>query len=83
LVAIIPFWALIRTKAGVQSAIMGMNAAVVGLLGATFYDPVLTSSISSSTDAAFLAGVFCLLSFWKLPPWLVVAAGAGLGQIIF
>ncbi|WP_231505682.1 chromate efflux transporter [Bacillus sp. EB01] len=83
LVAIIPFWGLIRTKAGVQSAIMGMNAAVVGLLGAAFYDPVLTSSISSSTDAAFLAGAFCLLSFWKLPPWLVVAAGAGIGQIIF
>jgi chromate transporter len=83
LVAIIPFWVLIRTKTGVQSAIMGMNAAVVGLLGAAFYDPVLTSSISSATDAAFLAGIFCLLAFWKLPPWLVVAAGASLGQIIF
>ena len=60
---------------------MGVNAAVVGLLLAAFYDPVWTGAIVEPEDFALAAGAFALLAFWKAPPWLVVlltTAAAGL-----
>jgi chromate transporter len=60
---------------------MGVNAAVVGLLLAAFYNPVLTGGILSPKD--FILGLiaFGLLALWKIPPWLVVAVTA-LGGIV-
>ena len=46
---------------------MGVNAAVVGILIAAFYDPIWTSSILAPIDFAFAAILFSLLVFWKLP----------------
>lgn len=79
LLAVLPFWGKIRSNPSVQSAIMGMNAAVVGLLAAALYDPILTDSITSKTDMALFAVYFGLMVFWKAPPWLVVLAGAVTG----
>ena len=76
LLAVLPFWGIIRSNPSVQSAIMGMNAAVVGLLAAALYDPILTDSITSKMDMALFAVYFGLMVFWKAPPWLVVLAGA-------
>jgi chromate transporter len=65
-----------------QSASLGINAAVVGLLLAAFYDPVWTSAIRSAADFGLAAAAFLMLALWKLPPWLVVvvtaAGGAGI-----
>ena len=44
----LPFWSAIRSKSGIQAALKGVNAAVVGILLAALYDPVFTSSIGSS-----------------------------------
>jgi chromate transporter len=56
-----------------QGAMLGVNAAVVGLLLAAFYQPVWTSAIHAPADFALALGAFLLLVFWKMPPWLVVA----------
>lgn len=53
-----------------------MNAAVVGLLLAVFYDTVWTSGILSAKDFILGLTAFGLLSLWKIPPWLVVAVTA-------
>ncbi|HMJ50313.1 MAG TPA: chromate efflux transporter [Burkholderiales bacterium] len=76
LIGILPFWEMIRKAVTVRRALMGVNAAVVGLLLAAFYNPVWTSGILSVSD--FILGLiaFGLLSFWKVPPWLVVVATA-------
>jgi chromate transporter len=55
---------------------MGINAAVVGLLLAAFYTPVLTSGILSAKDFVLVLVAFGLLSLWKIPPWLVVVVTA-------
>jgi chromate transporter len=60
----------------VQSALKGVNAAVVGLLLAALYSPVWTSAILVPKDFAIGLVAFLLLAFWKWPPWLVVVLGA-------
>lgn len=79
----LPFWEQLRRNARTQAALMGVNAAVVGLLLAALYHPVWTSAIHASRDFGMAVIAFVALMFWKLPPWLVVAgcgaAGWGLG----
>ncbi|MGO8798821.1 MAG: chromate efflux transporter [Roseiarcus sp.] len=74
-----PFWDGLRARAPAQAAMRGANAAVVGILGAAFHQPVWTSAVLTQVDFAFAAGGFLLLTVWKLPPWTVVALLAALG----
>ncbi len=78
----LPFWDQLRTRVGFQTALKGINAAVVGLLLAALYDPVFTSAILRPLDFALALVAFALLAFWKLPPWLVVILTAAGGAII-
>jgi chromate transporter len=76
LIGVLPFWDGLRRRAGVQSALRGVNATVVGLLLAALYTPVWTSAIGDARDFAIGLVAFLLLAVWKLPPWLVVILGA-------
>jgi chromate transporter len=71
---VLPFWQRIRSDARVQSALVAVNAAVVGLLGAAWIDPIATNSITSVLDAGFAAVLFVALRFVKTPPWVVVVS---------
>ncbi|MBV1706334.1 MAG: chromate efflux transporter [Hyphomicrobiales bacterium] len=75
-IAALPFWHALRHRAGIQSALRGVNAAVVGLLLAALYTPVFTSAIFSGSDFALALVMFLALVFWKAPPWLMVISGA-------
>ncbi len=79
-VGTLPFWNMLRRRPGVQSALAGVNAAVVGLLLAALYDPVWTSAIGTAADFALAVAAFGLLVFWKIPPWLMVVLTALGGQ---
>jgi chromate transporter len=68
----LPFANVLRTSARASTAVQGANAAVVGILAAAFYDPVLRGSVFGGTDALLAAAGFCLLVFGKMPSWLVV-----------
>jgi chromate transporter len=76
LLGILPYWEKLRRRKAVRCALMGVNAAVVGLLLAAFYNPVLTSGILSSKDFILGLVAFGLLSIWNIPPWLVVVVTA-------
>jgi chromate transporter len=78
----LPFWDSLRSRASFQCAIRGINAAVVGLLLAAFYNPVWTSAIFKPVDFGLALVSFGLLAFWKLPPWLVVVLTAVGGEVI-
>jgi len=78
----LPFWDSLRSRASFQSAIRGVNAAVVGLLLAAFYNPVWKSAIFKPVDFGLAILAFGLLAFWKLPPWLVVVLTAVGGEVI-
>ncbi|PAE13680.1 ChrA protein [Niallia circulans] len=81
IVGTLPFWNFIRKNLKIQGALMGVNAAVVGILISAFYQPIWTSSISDASDFAFAAILFSMLVYWKLPPWIVVMTGT-LGGIL-
>ncbi len=72
----LPFWDFLRAKSGFQSALRGVNAAVVGLLLAALYNPVWTSAIHRPADFGLGLVAFGLLALWKWPPWLVVVLTA-------
>ena len=81
-VGVLPFWERLRGFARVRRALMGVNAAVVGLLLAALYDPVWTSAVRAPEDFALAVGAFALLAFWRVPPWAVVALAAGTGVLL-
>lgn len=78
----LPFWDLLRSVPVFQSALKGINAAVVGLLLTALYNPVWTSAIHSPSDFGLGLIAFGLLMFWKCPPWLVVVLTALGGELI-
>jgi chromate transporter len=78
----LPFWERLRSRPGAQAALMGINAAVVGLLLAALYQPVWTSAIKGPLDFAIALIAFIALMFWRLPPWLVVTACGLVGWLV-
>jgi chromate transporter len=76
--ATLDWWQSLRRNARLRNGLTLANAAVVGLLLATLYDPVATSSITQWPDLLW-AGAALVLLFRKVPPPLVVLASAALG----
>jgi len=83
-IGVLPFWQALRGKPFAQSALNGINAAVVGLLLAALYNPVWLAAIMGPLDFAVALVAFLLLTVWKTPPWAVVllcaVAGGALGD---
>ena len=83
IIGTLPFWSIIRTKSGVQAALKGVNASVVGILLAALYDPVFTSGIRGPVDFAIAITAFTMLVHFKLAPWIVVLVTAVLGAVAY
>lgn len=81
-VGVLPFWHRLRGISKVGYALQGVNAAVVGILLAALYDPIWVSSVQGTGDFIVALLLFAMLMFWKLPPWVVVVAGAAGGAIL-
>lgn len=79
---VLPFWERLRAVPSVRSALVGVGAAVVGLLAAALYDPVWTSAVFEPRDLALALAAFGLLVAWKAPPWLVVVLAALGGEAL-
>lgn len=80
--AMLPVWTTLKARRGATGFVRGANAAVVGVLAAALYHPILTDAVRASPDAAVAAAGFVLLQAFRAPALLVVfavaAAGAGL-----
>jgi chromate transporter len=85
LVGALPFWSALTADPRARAAMLGTNAAVVGLLGAALYNPVWTNAVGDPIDFAIAAAGFVLLIAWRAPPLVVVTlsalAGAGLSLL--
>jgi chromate transporter len=82
-IGVLPLWEEARRHPAFQSIALGVNASVVGLLLAAFYQPVWVNGILSAGDFMLAVTGYLLLVFWSAPPWLVVilcAGAAGLGR---
>src|SRR5882672_3604581 len=76
LIGTLPLWETLRKRPGAQAMTRGINAAVVGLLGAALYNPVWTSSVKTPGDFGIALVGFVLLTAWRAPPLVVVGIGA-------
>jgi chromate transporter len=76
LMSTLPFWETFRKRAGAQAIMRGVNAAVVGLLGAALYNSVWTSSVKTPGDFGIALIGFALLTVWRTPPLVVVTVSA-------
>jgi chromate transporter len=81
-IGVMPFWDELRRRSAIRAALRGVNAAVVGLLLAAFYNPVWTSGILSKADFGLAVIAFVLLHLWRTPPWLVVIVCAGCAELL-
>ena len=57
----------------VPAMLAGVNAAVVGVLGAALYNPIAVTAIHSAVDAAVVIFGFVLLQWRRVPPILIAA----------
>lgn len=76
------FWGRWRKAPRIQAAVTGINAGVVGLLGAALYDPVFTHGITSVSALAIAAVCWLGLAHWKIPPWAIAAGAALAGWVL-
>jgi len=77
---VLPFWNRIREIRTIQRSVSSVNAAVVGLLIAAFYDPIWTSTIYKPEDILLCVVSLGAMALLKWPTWLVVILTAGVGQ---
>ncbi len=78
-----PFWTRLKNMPKLRAAIHGINAAVVGLLLAAFYNPVVTFAIQDAQDVALVLLAYLLMVTWKLPIALMVPLFAGIGFFLY
>ncbi len=72
-VAGLRLWSWLGEHSATRGALAGVNAAVVGVLGAALYDPIWTSAILAPRDLAVALIGFVLLERWRVAPILIVA----------
>ncbi len=75
-------WQQLSTYSRVAGAMAAVNAVVVGILGAAFYQPIALSAVHSLADIIIVIAGFILLRFFKLPIVTLVAAFAAMGVIL-
>ena len=78
----LPFLDFLRGNKNFQSVLMGVNATVVGILLAAFYDPVFISGINSGSDFFLALLLFFLLFKMKVPAWMIVILGVAAGYLL-
>ncbi|MEK4229152.1 chromate efflux transporter [Solibacillus sp. FSL H8-0538] len=78
-----PFWYEMSRNPKLRGAVIGMNAAVVGILAAAFVTPILSETIHNGQDFLFACLLFLLLVRFKQPPWIIVLCGLIIGIVVY
>jgi chromate transporter len=71
-IAGLSLWKRLAQMNGAQAILAGINASVVGILGAALYNPVWVSGVFTGADAAIAIVGFVVLQKWRAPPIAVV-----------
>jgi chromate transporter len=79
IIGIQPWWQQLTQHVSVYRALLGIQAAVVGLLGATLWDPLMRHALLLPTDVALWVAGFAALHVLKLPAWHIALACALIG----
>lgn len=81
LLGVLPFWDRLRSSPGFRRALLGTNAAVVGILAAALYTPVWTGAVTGPIDVVVVAAGFVLLMTGRVPPIAIVGLAGLAGQL--
>ena len=79
---VLPYWDRLRESVAFRRALIGTNAAVVGLLAAALYRPIWTGAVESAADVVVVVAGLALLVAGRVPPIGVVVLAAVTGQLI-
>src|SRR5262249_36116964 len=79
--AALPLWLWLSHHPAARAALAGVNAAVVGVLGAALYNPIWVSAIDSGRDVAIALTGFVLLMRWQVAPLAIVAFCVGAASL--
>jgi chromate transporter len=79
--AALPVVGWLRRRPGVESALAGVNAAVVGILAGALISPVMTGSLTTPLAVVVAAAGVGLLVLARVPPLVVVAGSAAVMAI--
>ena len=82
LLGVLKNWQAIASKPLVVGALTGVNAAVVGLLLASLYQPIFTSAVSNGIDFALIIVGVWLLKTMKMPIVGLVGTFIAAGAIL-
>ena len=78
---ILPFWSDLGRLSSMRRALRGVNAAVVGILLATLYQPLWQVGIVGGEEFCLVMVAFVLLVGWQQPAWRVVIFCAAMGRV--
>ena len=81
----LPVWLWLGHHPAARAALAGINAAVVGVLGAALYNPIWLSAVGNGRDVAIALTGFILLERWRLPPLAIVVfcvAAASISSVL-
>jgi chromate transporter len=71
-IGIMPIWQELKKMDIIIRSFKGINASVIGLLVAAFYDPIITSSLRSLEDMVLVIIALVILFLTKISQWLAV-----------
>jgi chromate transporter len=77
----LPVWLWLGHHPAARAALAGINAAVVGVLGAALYNPIWLSAVTDGRDVAIALTGFLLLERWRVPPLAIVVFCVGAALI--
>ena len=69
---VMPYWSFFRSLNYIRNCLIGVNACVVGLLIAAFYNPIIISSLNEKNDYILVLLGGAIIFIFKLPQWLSV-----------
>ena len=81
LLTVIRGWQGIAERPQIAAMVMGINAAVVGLLLTALYQPVFSSAVTGPVSMAMVLVGLIMLKLWRLPLVLLVFGYASMGAL--
>lgn len=78
----LPLWDRLRASTRARRALAGAGAAVVGLLAAALYDPVITQGITGPWSIVVALLALAALASQRVPAWAVVLGASALGAVV-
>ena len=78
---LLPFWSDLGRLAPMRRALLGLNASVVGILLAAFFQPVWQAGIRGGAEFSLALVAFVLLVSWRQQAWRLMLLCAGVGGL--